>query len=418
MATGYTQYNAHDQDTIEFHDTSLSKVYIWRCILFVNTGMSRRDRADRIDNHIITNTINSGGDGMREQLLSAGLSMILLLPSVIYPCTTFCFQVRGDWIFGRNYDWNIEDCMITVNKRGVLKTAFTRDNPATWTSRYGSVTFNQYGREFPLGGMNEAGLVIECMWLEGTEYPHTDARYGLSELQWVQYQLDRHETVDEIILSDGDVRITTQNSVPLHFLVCDCRGQAAVIEFLGGVMTVYTKDDLPVAALTNNTYAYSAAFLNGFDIDETDACFDAADYSLKRFVWAAQGAASWRSDAGIPAVHYAFEILEKTAVEFTMFRIVYDVGTSRIYFMNASNPRVRSVNCNAFDLSCAQPVKILDIAAGEEFDVTSLFVDYTFEANFDLINRAYSGTSFLKAFSEETRKTVAAYPGTTTCLDK
>lgn len=370
-----------------------------------------------IDNGIIPNTILTGGDRMREKLLMVGLGVILLIPSLIYPCTTFCFRVRDDWVFGRNYDWSIGDCMIVVNKRGMVKTALTRDNPATWTSQYGSVTFNQYGREFPLGGMNEAGLVIECMWLEGTEYPHIDARYGLSELQWVQYQLDKCATAEEVMMTDKTVRISHRNSVPLHFLVCDRTGQAAVIEFLGGVMTAYTKEDLWVPALTNNTYGYSVGFLDRFDGDETEAYFDAADFSLKRFVWAAQGAAAWRSDAGISAVHYAFEILEKTAIEFTMFRIVYDVGKSHIYFMNTSNPRVRFFRFDAFDLSCTQPVKILDIAAGEDSDVTSLFDDYTYEANYDLINRAYSGTSFLKTFSEEIRKTVAAYPETMKCFD-
>jgi choloylglycine hydrolase len=29
----------------------------------------------------------------------------------------------------------------------------------SWISKYGSITFNQYGREFPTGGMNEKGLV-------------------------------------------------------------------------------------------------------------------------------------------------------------------------------------------------------------------------------------------------------------------
>lgn len=380
--------------------------------------MSRQDGCSPIDNPLNTNTILVGGDDMRNKLFLAVLSIVLLIPSVVHTCTTFCFRVRGDWIFGRNYDWNIEDCMIMVNKRGMVKTALTRDNPATWTSQYGSVTFNQYGREFPLGGMNEAGLVIECMWLEQTEYPHADVRYGLSELQWVQYQLDKCATVEEVMMSDKTVRISHRNSVPLHFLVCDRTGQAAVIEFLGGVMTVYTKEHLFVPALTNNTYGYSVGFLDGFNGDETDAYFDAADYSLKRFVWAAQGAATWRSDAGISAVHYAFQILEKTAVEFTMFRIVYDVGKSRIYFMNTSNPRVRFFGFDAFDLICTQPVKILDIAAGEEGDVTSLFNDYTYEANYDLIDRTYSGTSFLKTFSEEIRRTVAAYPETMKCLDK
>jgi len=74
----------------------------------------------------------------------------------------------------------------------VEKTALlypeTVGQPAKWVSAYGSVTFNQFGRELPLGRMNEAGLVIEIMWLTQTEYPHSDRRPALRELQWAQYQ--------------------------------------------------------------------------------------------------------------------------------------------------------------------------------------------------------------------------------------
>ena len=38
-----------------------------------------------------------------------------------------------------------------------------KGTPASWVSKYGSVTFNQYGRELPTGGMNEAGLVVETI---------------------------------------------------------------------------------------------------------------------------------------------------------------------------------------------------------------------------------------------------------------
>ncbi len=355
---------------------------------------------------------------MRKNFLSIILAITCLSPSIMYPCTTFCFWEEDAWVYGRNYDWSIEDCMIMINKRGVRKTAFTRDNPATWTSRYGSITFNQYGREFPLGGMNEAGLVIECLWLEGAEYPPADTRYGLSELQWVQYQLDMHETVEQITQSDTQARITRQNSVPLHFLACDRSGHAAVIEFLDGRMAVYTKDDLPTSALTNHTYEYSQEFLRACNGSEADTSFAAADYSLKRFVWAAHGVRSRDSNTDTSAVGYAFEILEKTAVDFTMFRVVYDVGNNLIYFMNRSKPRIRSIKFDEFDLSCTQPVKMLDITAGEGGDVTSLFTDYSFETNYDLITRTYAGTSFLQKFSEETRRTVAAYPATTECLDE
>ena len=40
--------------------------------------------------------------------------------------------------------------------------------------KYGAIFFNQFGREFPMGGMNEAGLVVELMWLDETVFPSPD----------------------------------------------------------------------------------------------------------------------------------------------------------------------------------------------------------------------------------------------------
>src|SRR6185436_6195158 len=84
-------------------------------------------------------------------------------------CTTFC--ARG--LFGRNYDFEIGHGMVVVNKRAMRKFA---ESGASWASRFGSVTFNQFGRDNPMGGMNEKGLVVELMWLNGTRYPDADAR--------------------------------------------------------------------------------------------------------------------------------------------------------------------------------------------------------------------------------------------------
>lgn len=71
-------------------------------------------------------------------------------------------------VFGKNYDWHLEFGYLMINKRNVTKTAMQTgtaiDSPAAWTSRYGSVTFNQYGRESPMGGMNEAGLAQD-LWI-------------------------------------------------------------------------------------------------------------------------------------------------------------------------------------------------------------------------------------------------------------
>ena len=91
-------------------------------------------------------------------------------------CTTFCLDHGDRPVFGRNYDWTVEDGLVIINKRGVTKASTL--GRLAWTSKYGSATFNQYGREFPIGGMNEAGLVVESMVLLETEYPLPDTRPG------------------------------------------------------------------------------------------------------------------------------------------------------------------------------------------------------------------------------------------------
>lgn len=331
-----------------------------------------------------------------------------------YACTTFCFMQDNAWIYGRNYDWHTEHCLIMINKRGVAKTALTQDNPAQWTSKYGSITFNQYGREFPLGGMNEAGLIMEVLWLDQTKYPEPDQRQAASALQWVQYQLDNCSTVEEVVANDGTIRILGR-STPLHFLACDRSGNAAAIEFLDGKMVVHTGSDLPYSALTNSTYASSTRLYEDSKYDETKEIFLAADYSLKRFVWAAHGVEEWTPDANESPVDYAFEILDRVAVPATMFRIVYDPGHSRIYYFNRSNPYIRSFDCSAWDYSCETPVKVLNINAGQTGDVTTMFTDYTYEMNYDLIDRAYSETDFLKTIPDSVRTFVARYPETLSC---
>jgi choloylglycine hydrolase len=147
-----------------------------------------------------------------------------------FACTTFCLTDGTSVVFGRNYDWDFGDGLIMVNKRGVAKIAASgirdaAETPARWESKYGSVTFNQYGREFPTGGMNEKGLVVELMWLDETVYPRRDSRPAVSVLEWIQYQLDRYASVQEVLAHAEEIRIAGR--VPLHYLVADRSGAAA-----------------------------------------------------------------------------------------------------------------------------------------------------------------------------------------------
>ena len=186
------------------------------------------------------------------------LTLVLAAQPVIDACTTFCVRAGDAVLFGRNYDFEIGDGMVMVNPAGAEKKGHLEGGPS-WRSKYGSVTFNQFGRGFPMGGLNQAGVVIELMWLDDTEYPARDQRSPLTVLEWIQYQLDTAASVADVIASDARVRI--QGQTPLHYLVGDRSGGTATIEFLNGKLVTHKGADLPFTALANHSYAKSSAFV-------------------------------------------------------------------------------------------------------------------------------------------------------------
>ena len=149
-----------------------------------------------------------------------------------------------------NYDFHSFEGLVLVNKRGTRKRS-RFEGGASWTSRYGSVTFNQFGRDNPTTGINEKGLMISLMWLDGTEYPPADGRPATGILEWVQYNLDRHASVAEFAARAGEVRPASKT--PIHFLMADAAGDAAVVEFLDERLVLHRGATLPVRALANST---------------------------------------------------------------------------------------------------------------------------------------------------------------------
>jgi penicillin V acylase-like amidase (Ntn superfamily) len=74
---------------------------------------------------------------------------ICLSPPEGITCTTFVLDNDGQPVYGKNMDWRPPvTAYIIVNKRGVQRTSLAppEETTTTWTSQYGSVTFNFYGR--------------------------------------------------------------------------------------------------------------------------------------------------------------------------------------------------------------------------------------------------------------------------------
>jgi penicillin V acylase-like amidase (Ntn superfamily) len=90
-------------------------------------------------------------------------------------CTAVKLKRSEEIVLAFNYDYDFGHGLIMTNKRNISKAAFIDDTDihdlysdtnkgARWISKYGSITFNQFAREFPNFGMNEAGLCIAALW--------------------------------------------------------------------------------------------------------------------------------------------------------------------------------------------------------------------------------------------------------------
>jgi penicillin V acylase-like amidase (Ntn superfamily) len=341
--------------------------------------------------------------------LLASALLLSVFSSDVFACTTFCLKNNGEVLFGKNYDWTIGDGLVFVNKRGVSKISSEEVNPAKWVSKYGSLTFNQYGWESPSGGMNEEGLVIELMWLEDTQYPNPDDRPSIDVLEWIQYNLDTSASTDQVLRNAETIRISS--AVKLHYLVNDRFGNSATIEFLHGKLVAHTGEKLPYSTLTNDTYTRSLEHAKRFGAA-------AGEGSLDRFSRAAARSREFetKSRSEKDAVDYAFDTLANVAQKnSTQWSIVYDQRRGRVYWRTKKRSDLKSIDTTALDYSCGTPVKVIDIDIKESGDVTKRFVPYTREANRDLIERSFRGTEFLKKVPTESRDRFAEFPERFVC---
>jgi choloylglycine hydrolase len=269
-----------------------------------------------------------------------------------------------------------------------------------------------------MGGMNEAGLVVENMWLDETQYPpndSTETRPTVNSLQWIQYQLDTAGTVREVIESDVQVRIYDP-SATIHFLICDAGGNCAVVEFLDGAMVVHRGADLPMRVLTNSTYDSSVDFLDGFDGNSESEDYLAGARTLGRFVTAAGMVESYEPESHDAAIDYSFEILEDVRFqESTRWSIVYDIANGLIYFRTKTNPERRSLDLSRLDFACGTPVMVHDLDAQGAGDITGAMEAYSFETNRGLIMKAFGETEFLRDTPVQILEMLARYPETLPC---
>lgn len=358
------------------------------------------------------------------------LVITILIPCAVYPCTTFVLRQGNRLVFGCNLDWYSGTGLVMVNPRNLEKVALVNpsDKPVKWVSKFGSITFNQIGRELPFGGINESGLVVEHMTLDETVYPSKDNRYAIGAFQWIQFQLDNYSIIEEVINSDSFLRI--EDNSKIHFLVCDRFGHTAAIEFLDGKMVCHIGKDLPVRALANSTYEESLSCYNNNGDTQSNP-------SLYHFCTAAKQINQADPSLNDSTINIAFHTLNTVSqVLFTKWSIVYDITNLQIYFKVFETPVIdgekkiftkqppydpitKVIDLKGLDFNCSSKAKVFDINSNHYSVVNHYFIPYSTEVNKAFIDKAftfYKGWGLNIELKEDELDSLAKYPETFKCV--
>jgi len=299
-------------------------------------------------------------------------------------------------IFGHNLDIGGDmPGMVFINKRGEQKVGHTwahltsvgmkTESSICWISKYGSVTFNAFGRELPDGGMNEKGLFVWEM-TGGTTFDTIANRPRLFMAQWIQYQLDNFNSVEEVLRNLPNIGLDGWN---WHFFIADKQGESAGIEFIDGVAIVNTKNNMPIPIMGNGRYSDDLSFITEFDGFGGNISVDLTDAHLPGIVKAAKMMNDYNDSEEIAG--YGFNILEQLNGGVSKWAIIFDVKNMTTYFRTAKHPGIKSFSINSFDFSNSTAVKILNIQNADlSGDVQTDFIGFNYKDNYNLAKETAS----------------------------
>ena len=318
------------------------------------------------------------------------LILIIFIPFYqkdVTACTAFVLKDSNNVVLGFSFDFHIGSHCIYVNKRNVERNRYLllAEKPVKWISKYGSITYNLLGKDWPHSGMNEAGLVVQCLGAqdEGAEYPHPDNRLPIDESGWIQYQLDNSTSVEDVIKNMQKIRISNRSMGETHFLICDKTGNAIIIDYVNGETKTYTGDDLPYPITANDTYPHMLNFLKqhkGFGGNQELEFRPNA--SVIRFVYVANKIKEYKGQQEI--VDFTFDILRniRQPQDGTRYQTVYDITNLSIYYNVSSDfGKIKAIHFKEFDFDCNTPALMTEIQSDKSGNIRDAFYNYDSKIN-------------------------------------
>lgn len=288
-------------------------------------------------------------------------SLMILICYKGFSCTSFILKETNNFFLAKNFDFFTGEGIIFINQKNDIKIGpcIPPEKPSQWISKYGSITFNLYGKDLPMSGMNEKGLTIECLWLEDTKYPVPDTRMAVPELGWIQFMLDNCSTIDEVIEADKKIRISNTSFAGIHFIMIDSFGNSAIFEMIDGKTIITKNKDFQPAVIENQVYSKSLEYMEKFSLGVR--CYNRPiNDKRERFEMVSQMISDKKSNDN--AVDYCFKILKKVTWTTengdspTQWSIVYDINNKMIHFSTKSFINIKTLKLNDFNFDCSNDI--------------------------------------------------------------
>lgn len=310
---------------------------------------------------------------------------LLLLSLESFPCTSLSYEGPGKktWV-AKSFDFASGKGYVFINKRNIQKKSltFSFGLGKKWTSEFGSVTFNQVGRDFPFGGLNEKGLSMEILWLDDTKYPEKVQRKNqVNESQLIQYVLDTATTVPEALDKIRSVSLVPIIA-PVHYMICDVRKDCVVVEYLNQKLEVIPMLSGKERILQNIVYQdmimsrmRPLGESERVSADDINTIFDNSSIRTEEEMVK-------KSFSDLDRVFYQDSELR------SQWQIVYNLDDKKIWFRSVNEPTIKSIDFGNYEFDCRiDPLeKVIDIDSPVSGDVQVHLVPFTKKINKGLLS--------------------------------
>lgn len=345
-----------------------------------------------------------------KKIIAAVLVCLFIKSS--WACTIFSLYPNGQNWIGRTFDWAYGHGLVYTNKRNVKKSSLVllpTDVVSTWTSKYGSVTFNQFGKEFPTGGMNEAGLMIDALELLTSKFPQADARPSFNELQFIQYVLDNFSSIDDLEKNLETIRLSPVGS-KLHYFACDIKS-CMTIEYIDGKLVTHKGQDLAVSGLANNSYQEHLDYVKDFiTFGGSNPIIMDSKLSQDRFVRSNYNA-KFINQFKDP-IQALFGFLEDVGTINNRWQIIYNQTEKVITFRTQARlDKQRRIDLSLIDFSCASPSQYFDLDSDFAGEVNPILQNFDTGINLQVIKKSVKMQGLPVTLAER----LGIYPAETEC---